>query len=713
MRLSGDDVEARERHAPAMTTRAQAAATRPTLDEARALLRARFGFPDFRPGQERAVASVLAGRDTLVVLPTGGGKSVCYQVPALALPGLTVVLSPLISLMKDQVDALTARGIPATFVNSTLTSGEISERMNRVSRGEVKMLYVAPERFDFGSAADRLREVGVSLLAVDEAHCISEWGHDFRPSYLRVAQIRERLGWPPAVALTATATQHVREDIVRQLRLENAETIITGFDRRNLRYHVVPTRTDAEKDAALIDVLGRHDGVAIVYASTRRNVEKVTRTLEQAGITAAAYHAGLDDAHRHDVQEAFMQEGVRAIVATNAFGMGIDKANVRLVVHHSMPGTLEAYYQEAGRAGRDGQMADVYLLHSFPDRFTHEFFIKGAYPDRNVVEQVYERVRKLADRTGAVQLEPGAIAASLPGKISDREVESALRLLIQAGALRSDPEIGGRVFVRLLATADRIKRDLGESDALKLGLLRALWRVAGDSLYDGANVDLDALPSGFGGAVGTMPLLESLEQTQFLEWHRLGGGDRVTNLARPLSAYPLDWAALDRRRKAELAKLEAVQQYAYATGCRRGYVLRYFGDPAAGKACGGCDNCLGTHDSSRRTAVAAKALKPGEKKRTRGASRPAARTEVEELVTTPADAALLDRLRSLRTKIAREEQVPAYVVFADRTLLEMSVRRPKSPYALGEIRGVGPMKIDKYGERFLELLRSADDTEAA
>jgi ATP-dependent DNA helicase RecQ len=683
---------------------------RPTLDEARAVLQARFGFPDFRPGQERAVSSVLAGRDTLVVLPTGGGKSVCYQIPALVLPGLTVVVSPLISLMKDQVDALTARGIPATFINSTLTSGEISDRMSRVARGEVKLLYLAPERFDFGSTAERLRDVGVSLLAIDEAHCISEWGHDFRPSYLRVAQVREKLGWPPAVALTATATQHVREDIVRQLRMERAETIITGFDRQNLHYHVVPTRTDAEKDEALIDILRRHEGVAIVYAATRRNVEKVTRTLEQAGITAAAYHAGLDDANRHDVQEAFMNESVRAIVATNAFGMGIDKPNVRVVVHHAMPGTLEAYYQEAGRAGRDGLHADVFLLHSFPDRFTHEFFIKGAYPDRATVERVYEKVRQLADRSGNVALEPGAIAAALPGKVSDREVESSLRLLIQAGALRSDPETGGRVFVRLLATPERIKRELGKADALKLGLLRALWRVAGDALNDGATVDLDGLPPGFGGAMGSMPLLESLEETQFVEWHRLGGGDHVTNMKRPLSAYPLDWAALDRRRKAEMAKLESVQQYAYSTGCRRGFVLRYFGDPAAGKDCGGCDNCLGTHVASR-SGTSATAARPGAKKSR--LPRSAERPEPADLVVSPADARLLEHLRALRSTIAREDKVPAYVVFTDRTLIEMAVRHPRSPYALGEIRGVGPMKIEKYGERFLTLLRDADDTEAA
>src|ERR687889_202825 len=391
--------------------------TTPTLDDARAVLRARFGFPDFRPGQERAVRSVLEGRDTLVVLPTGGGKSICYQVPAMVLPGLTVVVSPLISLMKDQVDALTARGIPATFVNSTLTSGEVSERMTRVARRQVKLLYVAPERFDFGSAADRLREVGVSLLAIDEAHCISEWGHDFRPSYLRIAQVRERLGWPQTVALTATATPHVRQDIARQLRLETPETIITGFDRQNLKYHVVPTRTDAEKDTAIAELLREHDeGVAIVYASTRRNVEKIARTLEQAGVAAAAYHAGLDDAHRHEVQDAFMSERVRAIVATNAFGMGIDKPNVRVVVHHAMPGTLEAYYQEAGRAGRDGQPANCYLLHAFPDRFTHEFFIKGAYPERKAVEQVYDRLVRDADGSGLLRTSIETVAGELPGK---------------------------------------------------------------------------------------------------------------------------------------------------------------------------------------------------------------------------------------------------------------------------------------------------------
>src|SRR3982750_102295 len=240
---------------------------KPTIQDARSVLKKSFGYDKFRPGQEAAVTAVLAGRDTVVVLPTGGGKSLCFQVPALLMPGLTVVVSPLISLMKDQVDALTARGLPAAFINSTLTSGQVSDRLARADRGEIKLLYVAPERFDYGRTAERLRKVGVSLLAIDEAHCISQWGHDFRPSYLRVKAVHEALGSPTTIALTATATPEVRRDIVRELALKNPETIITGFDRPNISYYVVPARNESEKERRLVEILRRYDGLAVVYRS--------------------------------------------------------------------------------------------------------------------------------------------------------------------------------------------------------------------------------------------------------------------------------------------------------------------------------------------------------------------------------------------------------------------------------------------------------------
>ena len=687
------------------------------LEKARAQLRESFGYPGFRPGQERAIASVLTGRDTLVVLPTGGGKSLCYQVPALMLPGLTVVVSPLISLMKDQVDALTNRGLPAAFINSTLTSSQVSDRLARAGRGEIKMLYVAPERFDAGKTAERLRDMGVALLAVDEAHCISEWGHDFRPSYLRMRTVRERLGAPPTLALTATATPEVRKDIAQQLALRNPSVIVTGFDRTNLHYHVVPTRNDDDKDRMLVQTLREHEGVAVVYASTRKNVERIASVLERAKVKAIAYHAGLDDAHRHEVQDSFMNEHVRAIVATNAFGMGIDKPNLRHVVHHAMPGTLEAYYQEAGRAGRDGNHSECVLLHAFPDRFTHEFFIKGAHPERQLVEAVYTAMQRLVDANGLTDLNAEEISRHVPGKVGGREVDSALRIMMRGDAIRKESESGSSVNIRLMATPERIKREFPDSLDPHLGLLRALWRAVGARLHDGAVIALDGLPPGFSGAATAIPLLTTLQARQFLTWDRIGGGTRLTNPKAALASFPIDWPTIDRRRRADLAKLDAMQKYAYTTGCRRAFVLRYFGDDAGRGACGGCDNCLGLHAGKERH-------QPGPSRTRREKAAPAAKTRqtaASRVEPDPATDILLDgdgarlfaSLKALRSTIAREQQVPAYVVFTDRTLAEFASRKPRTKTALLEVRGVGQAKVDKYGDRFLAAIQGADETEAA
>ncbi|HEX6574853.1 MAG TPA: ATP-dependent DNA helicase RecQ [Gemmatimonadaceae bacterium] len=688
--------------------------SRPTIHDARAALKKAFGYDGFRAGQEMAIESVLSGRDTLVVLPTGGGKSVCYQIPALVLPGLTVVVSPLISLMKDQVDALEARNLPATFINSTLKPAQVADRLARAARGEIRLLYLAPERFDFGNAAAKLAGIGVSLLAIDEAHCISQWGHDFRPSYLRVAEARVKLGSPPTVALTATATPEVREDIIRQLELENPRTIITGFDRTNLTYHVLPARNDAEKDTLLVETLRKSEGLAVVYASTRKSVDRLSFLLQQEGIDAAAYHAGLDDKHRREVQEAFMTEKIRAIVATNAFGMGIDKPNVRLVIHHSMPGTLEAYYQEAGRAGRDGLHSEVFLLHSFPDRFTHEFFIKGSYPERGVVEHVYASLAKAAKKSETLPDKLDEIVPLVGGKISPREIESSLRILSHANAIVGSEASTSMVSVRLLATPERIRREVTGHDNPELGLLRALWKIAGQELHSGATIDLDALPPGLGRRSGAIDLLDSLQSRQFLVWNRLGGGMRLTSPGAPLSRFKIDWQYIDRRRNADLSKLEAVQRYAYTKVCRRGFVLRYFGDPAARAQCDGCDNCLGI-TRSREPNTATRSRTRTEKPPKRSRARPAAVdvSEPESVALTDAEIQLLNALRDKRREISRKEQVPAYIVFSDRTLAEMALRRPTSLAAMSKVRGVGEMKLARYGEEFLDVIRTSSEPEAA
>ncbi|MGI8510452.1 MAG: RecQ family ATP-dependent DNA helicase [Gemmatimonadaceae bacterium] len=686
-----------------------------TIDDARAKLKTVFGYPEFRAGQQAAVESVLAGRDTLVILPTGGGKSVCYQVPALLLPGLTVVVSPLISLMKDQVDALEARGIAAAFINSTLTAAQISDRMVRAVRGDIKLLYMAPERFEIPSTAQQLRKAGVSLLAIDEAHCISQWGHDFRPSYLRMRAVRESLDEPPTVALTATATPTVRRDIARQLALRDPAVIITGFDRSNLTYSVLPARNDAGKDALLVDVLRQREGLAVVYASTRRAVERLAMLLERQGIPAAAYHAGLDDERRHEVQEAFMREGVRAIVATNTFGMGIDKANVRLVIHHSMPGTLEAYYQEAGRAGRDGAPSEAILLHAFPDRFTHEYFIKSAYPDRDMVARVYTLLQRRADPTGTVGGSAEELAAALPGKVSGRDVESALRILEQSGAIAKAQESASNVRARLLATPDRIKRELGSEPSLELSILRALWRIAGDALYDGAVVDLASLPSGLGGPAELQDALEALQDRQFVTVQRLCGGISMSAPGAKLDSFHVDWSDLDRRRDSELDKLKAVQSYAYSKTCRRAFVLRYFCDPAARDRCTGCDNCLGTTmerpvapvETTPRARVARTGA-PARGAQSSPNSVPKAVVGVAAEDLAPEAQERFERLRALRRDIAREAQVPPYIVFDDRTLRQIAVHRPRTLEAFRGLHGIGPMKTEKFGPRFLAAMAEAE-----
>ncbi len=338
------------------------------------LLKKHFGYESFRPLQEEVIGHCISGKDSLVLMPTGGGKSLCFQIPALYFPGLTVVISPLVALMKDQVDALNANGIPAAFLNSTLSPVEISRVEGLVRAGKIKLLYLAPERFAMPGVRSFLHELTISLFAVDEAHCISEWGHDFRPDYRNLYLLRQYFPGVPIMALTATANERVRDDIVNQLKLGEGRVFRSSFNRPNLTYRVQPKKRAF--DQLLAELKQRPDQSAIIYCFSRKSTEKVAADLCANGVKAAAYHAGLTPNQRTQAQERFIRDQVPVIAATIAFGMGIDKPDVRLVVHMDLPKSVEGYYQETGRAGRDGLPSDCLLFFSLGDRIKHEYFIR-------------------------------------------------------------------------------------------------------------------------------------------------------------------------------------------------------------------------------------------------------------------------------------------------------------------------------------------------
>ncbi len=353
-----------------------------TLDKL-APLRQFFGFSSFRPMQEEIIDSVLQRRDTFVLMPTGGGKSLCYQLPALLLDGLTIVVSPLIALMKDQVDALTESGIPATFLNSSIASSESSKRLGRLFKGEYRLLYVAPERLMSDGFLEILGKLPIAMMAVDEAHCISEWGHDFRPEYRKLKEVRRLFPDIPIVALTATATGQVREDIARQLRLRDPATFVSSFVRENLYYEV---RQKQESYKQILTYIRERPGDAgIIYCATRQTVETLAERLRNDGISAAGYHAGVAIAQRDQRQEQFLRDNVTVMVATIAFGMGIDKPNIRFVIHYDLPRNIEGYYQETGRGGRDGLQSDCVLFYSYGDKMKIDHFIQEKSPERREV----------------------------------------------------------------------------------------------------------------------------------------------------------------------------------------------------------------------------------------------------------------------------------------------------------------------------------------
>ncbi len=408
-------------------------------------LQEHFGFDRFRPPQEEIIQHILAGRDTLAIMPTGGGKSLCYQLPALMLDGVALVISPLIALMKDQVDALRSRNLPAAFINSTQNYDEQRQVLEQMRQGAVKLVYVSPERFRASAFTQTVAQARLSFVAVDEAHCLSQWGHDFRPDYLRIGQALQLLGRPPVAAFTATATPEVREDIRTHLQMRQPVEIVYGFARPNLSFQVEPVASKQQKIECLLRLIHTHQ-TGIIYCATRKSVVAVHEQLLIAGCRKMIlYHGGMSDEERTRAQEEFLSARASVAVATNAFGMGIDRPDIRFVAHYEMPGSVEAYYQEGGRAGRDGRPAVCQLLFNYSDKRVQEFFLEGANPTPQIIRDVYRTLLQLADAQHEIRSSIDELAARVGEKVNPMAVGSSLSVLGRLQAIERFDIPGKRI----------------------------------------------------------------------------------------------------------------------------------------------------------------------------------------------------------------------------------------------------------------------------
>jgi ATP-dependent DNA helicase RecQ len=658
------------------------------VDELQQQLQDRFGLDDFRPAQRQVIEDVLDGRDVLCVMPTGAGKSLCYQLPAAISGKLSIIVSPLISLMADQVSQLADNEIPALLLNSTLSASGRRDTMRQVADGYTGLLYVAPERFFAADFAELMPRLEPALLAIDEAHCVSQWGHDFRPEYMKLGEVRRRLGSPTCIALTATATADVRQDIIRALELRDPTVVVTGFDRPNLRYGCTRLPKAFEKSAELISLLQKEPGSAIVYCSTRKAVDEIFGTVSAMlkGRPVVAYHAGMDNADRTAAQEKFMQSAGAIAIATNAFGMGINKPDVRLVVHYQIPGTLEAYYQEAGRAGRDGSPARCVILFSYQDRYTQEFFISNIGQDNSeidpaVVDDLKRRATVKLDKLISYAQTHRCRRQMILDYFGDEATVEHCRCDVcrRAGVdsqTAEDPETG----LPLAGEEAAIVSD--EVVMLVQQLLSAIARLRG----------------GFGvGMVAEVLTGADNEKVRRWNFHELS----VFGLLRRYPAkriiamlHRLMEAGLARQRDPDGVQFRPVIELTPSGAA----VMKGQQRPPAILA-----DLLPTRGSSPSP------YRAGTEGMVRVQQSRRSQEPLDNEPLSPEAARRYTRLAELRARLAKEQQIPAYCICHNRVLRAVALADPADESALAMIKGIGPKMVERYGTAFLDAMNGVGE----
>jgi len=561
-----------------------------------------FGFNEFRPGQKEIIDSILTGENVLAVLPTGGGKSLCYQIPALMSNSFSVVVSPLIALMKDQVDSINSKQKVAAFINSTLELRDIYKVLNEIEQGDIKLLYVSPEKLNSITFCESIKKLNPSYLFVDEAHCISEWGHSFRPSYRKIKSFIDIIGFSSIAAFTATATEDVRNDIVEQLGMQAPRVFVKGFERENLFLNVIHTSSKKEK---LLNILKHHELPGIIYTATRKSAEEVTEYLRINGMDAVFYHAGVVPELRRIIQDDFQKNRVKLIVATNAFGMGIDKSDIRTLIHYNLTANIENYYQEIGRAGRDGNDSNVFLFYDDNDKSIQEYFIKNSFPTREQIELVYNTICDYASialgnaYTKEIPLDKNITSFLESKDVTKGLLESSIKILGDSNYVFSDVRIKKHYIQSLFEPKGMQKylKNLDDNDSKDLLLL--LTREYGSTFFRAKTaINLSHLSQLIGESIEQISsVLKSLSLSGIILYEIPStfptvklSGERIKSEDLKLNYERTKKIVLNSRDK-----LEKMISFVFTKECRFKYILNYFGQTENNYKCGKCDVCRGIH----------------------------------------------------------------------------------------------------------------------